>query len=107
MSFLRTITFFIFSFISCVIFAQPPQGINWAKDGNSFYQSTDDGIEQVNLAASKIDVILTKEALTPPGAPVPLKVRNFFFSNDGEKVLIYTNSKRVWRYDTRDRKSVV
>jgi dipeptidyl-peptidase-4 len=101
MSFLRTITFFIFSFISCVIFAQPPQGINWAKDGNSFYQSTDDGIEQVNLAASKIDVILTKEALTPPGAPVPLKVRNFFFSNDGEKVLIYTNSKRVWRYDTR------
>ena len=30
-----------------------------------------------------------------------LKVRNFFFSDDGKKILIYTNSKKVWRYDTR------
>ena len=101
MSLFRILTPIIFSLISLVLFAQPPQGINWAKDGNSFYQSTDDGIEQVDLAASKIDIILTKETLTPPGATEPMKVRNFFFSNDGKKVLIYTNSKRVWRYDTR------
>jgi dipeptidyl-peptidase-4 len=97
----KIVSLVIFSFISCVIFAQPPEGINWAKDGNSFYQATDDGIEQVDLAALKIDVILNKEALTPHGAAAPLKVQNFFFSNDGKKILIYTNSKRVWRYDTR------
>ncbi|WP_299289193.1 S9 family peptidase, partial [uncultured Mucilaginibacter sp.] len=31
----------------------------------------------------------------------PLAVRSFTFSDDGKKVLIYTNSKKVWRYDTR------
>ena len=39
--------------------------------------------------------------LTPAGMDKPLPVRDFFFSNDGKTVLIYTNSKRVWRQDTR------
>jgi dipeptidyl-peptidase-4 len=30
-----------------------------------------------------------------------IRVRSFQLSDDGTKALIYTNSKRVWRYDTR------
>ena len=46
-------------------------------------------------------VIATTQQLTPKDSSHALKVRNFFFSDDGKKILIYTNSKKVWRYDTR------
>ena len=97
----RLIAVFIFSFISFAAIAQPPQGVHWSKDGNSFYQSKSSEIIQTDLASDKVTVLVTKEQLTPSGASSPLTVRNFFFSNDGNKLLIYTNSKRVWRYDTR------
>ena len=65
MSSLRISTLFIFSFISIVVSAQPPQGIHWSKDGNSYYQSKDNQIVQTDLASSKSTVIVTKEQLTP------------------------------------------
>ncbi len=90
----------IFCIVSVTVIAQPPHGIHWAKDG-SYYQSKNGEIEQINPATSQSTTIVTKEQLTPPGVSKPLAVRNFFFSVDGNKILIYTNSKRVWRYDTR------
>lgn len=101
MSSFRIAALFIFCFISFVVMAQPPQGVHWAKDGNSFYQSKNNEILQIDLAFSKSTVIVTKEQVTPTGDSAPLSIRNYFFSNDGNKILIYTNSKRVWRYDTR------
>jgi len=101
MSSLRTITQVIFSLISLAAAAQPPHGVHWSKDGNSYYESKDNQIVQTDLASSKPTVIVTKEQLTPQGASAPLRIRNYFFSDDGNKILIYTNSKRVWRYDTR------
>jgi len=91
----------IFSFFSIVVTAQPPRKIHWSKDGSSYYKSNDNQIVQIDPASSKSTTIVTKEQLTPVGTSAPLHVRNFFFSNDGNKLLIYTNSKRVWRYDTR------
>jgi dipeptidyl-peptidase-4 len=46
-------------------------------------------------------VIVARESLIPAGQGHSLGIRNFAFSEDGKKVLIYTNAKRVWRYDTR------
>ena len=91
----------IFLLLSVVAIAQPPQGVHWSKDGNTFYQIEDNQIEQIDLNERALKVVVTKEQLTPKGASTPLAIRNFFFSNDGSKVLIYTNSKKVWRYDTR------
>src|SRR6185312_2420263 len=91
----------IFLLLSVVAIAQPPKGVHWSKDGNTFYQIEDNQIEQINLNERALKVVVTKEQLTPKGASTPLAIRNFFFSNDGSKVLIYTNSKKVWRYDTR------
>jgi len=91
----------IFLLLSVVAIAQPPKGVHWSKDGNTFYQIEDNQIEQINLNERALKVVVTKEQLTPKGASTPLAIRNFFFSNYGSKVLIYTNSKKVWRYDTR------
>ncbi|MGK0189122.1 MAG: dipeptidyl-peptidase-4 [Verrucomicrobiales bacterium] len=39
--------------------------------------------------------------LIPPGGYDPINVESFSFSDDLSKLLIYTNSKRVWRSNTR------
>src|SRR6478735_1585942 len=83
------------------ICAQPPRGIHWSVDGNSYYESSADGITKINMPSFAKTTIATTEQLTPKDSSHPLKVRNFFFSNDGKKILIYTNSKKVWRFDTR------
>lgn len=94
MSSLRNFLLLIFLFFSFSSIAQPPQGVKWSKDGNTFYQIEDNQIEQIDLSASALKVIVTKDQLTPAAASTPLQIRDFFFSNDGSKVLIYTNSKR-------------
>lgn len=81
--------------------AQPPQGLHWSTDGNSYYENSAEGIINVQMPSFNQTVVATTQQLTPKDSSHPLKVRNFFFSEDGKKVLIYTNSKKVWRYDTR------
>lgn len=81
--------------------AQPPRGIHWSADGNSYYESSAEGISKIQMPGFTKTVVASKQQLTPADSSGDLKVRNFFFSEDGSKILIYTNSKKVWRYDTR------
>ncbi|HVG45359.1 MAG TPA: S9 family peptidase [Longimicrobium sp.] len=46
-------------------------------------------------------VLVSARALTPAGADRPLAVQNYEFSPDGGKLLVYTNSRKVWRLNTR------
>src|SRR5690242_19571496 len=96
----------IFSITLCTLFivqlnAQPPHGIHWSVDGNSYYENAGGVINKVDMPSFKETVVATAQQLTPKDSSHALKVRNFFFSDDGKKMLIYTNSKKVWRYDTR------
>jgi dipeptidyl-peptidase-4 len=34
-------------------------------------------------------------------APITTPIKSFTFSNDNNKVLIFTNTQKVWRYETR------
>ena len=90
-------------FLSCslVVAAQPSKGIHWTKDGNGYYQNYGGGIVLHNLADGSDKTIADKKKLIPLGSSTPLKVSNFFFSEDAGKILLYTNSKKVWRYDTK------
>src|SRR6201996_1500536 len=75
--------------------------MNWAKDGYQYYKTSADGIDELDTRdAGKKTAVVTKEMLTPQGK-APLQVSGFSFSDDGNKVLIFTNTKRVWRYNTR------
>jgi len=84
----------------------------WSKDGNAYYEVQDEGLAQLDArGAAKPVVLLSKAQLTPAGQSAPLAVRRFTLSGDGTKILLSTNTKKVWRYDTRgdywlfDRKS--
>ncbi|MBN9297661.1 MAG: S9 family peptidase [Filimonas sp.] len=97
----RIVTCICVVLIAGTVYAQPQRGYNWTKDGKSYYQLKDDEIVKVSLPDFSKSTVVSKLQLTPSAATAPLKVRNFFFSADDSKVLIYTNSKRVWRYETR------
>jgi dipeptidyl-peptidase 4 len=86
--------FFIFSNISA-------QKFNWLKEGNAFLQQEKGEIVQVTLPDLQKKTIVGKAMLTPEGQKEALSVKGYTFSTDQSKVLIFTNTKRVWREETR------
>ncbi len=76
------------------------QSINWTKDGTGYYQTQGGEITQITLPKGDRKIVVSRELLVTP-AGEPIRVRSFQLSEDGNKALIYTNSKKVWRYDTR------
>ncbi|MDJ1469771.1 S9 family peptidase [Xanthocytophaga flava] len=100
--FRRSVGLFLFLFFSVIqIQGQVGQSLQWSKDGNGYYDYEDSQISLTNLATGGQTVLVTKEQLVPTGMTVPLAVKSFTLSEDGQKALIFTNTKRVWRYETR------
>ena len=94
------LTSFLLLFSQSKVNAQR-SGTNWAKDGYQYYKIDRGSIYEFDARdANKKTAVITKEMLTPQGKPA-LAVRGFSFSADGNKVLIFTNTQRVWRYNTR------
>lgn len=79
---------------------QAQGAVRWAKDGNSYYSAQGGELVQFVLPQNTKTVLLTKEQLTPQGQK-PLTFRNFSFSDDDKKILLFTNTKKVWRLNTR------
>lgn len=88
-------------YLSVPVFSQSGQNIQWTKNGSSFHNIEGNTIVEHELPSFKKKVIVEAGQLTPKGQTKALSVRSFSFSEDGKKVLIFTNTKRVWRRDTR------
>ncbi|MFC4701120.1 S9 family peptidase [Glaciecola siphonariae] len=54
-----------------------------------------------NVDGSGRKVLVAFESLTPRGKTQPIAVDDYIWSDDGKWVLIYTNSKKVWRSRSR------
>ncbi len=52
-------------------------------------------------ASGARSVLVAATALRPSGADRPLRIEGYEFSPDDGKLLIFTESRRVWRYRTR------
>jgi dipeptidyl-peptidase-4 len=82
-------------------------GVNWLKDGESYScverNPETGGFELVAYQAKDNNrkVLIPSSLLLHPETQKPLRIRSVSWSEDNSKVLIYTNTKRVWRYDTR------
>jgi dipeptidyl-peptidase-4 len=73
----------------------------WAKDGYQYYTTQGGEIVELDTRdAAKKTILVTTAMLTPPGKS-PIAVRRFTITDDGKKVLINTNTKKVWRQDSR------
>jgi len=81
---------------------QAQQGdIQWSKDGNAYYTIEQNVIMEYRLPSMEKRSLVSVEQLTPSGDTDPLEIDMFSFSEDGEKLLIFTNSEQVWRINTR------
>ncbi len=81
--------------------AQRMPGVKWAKDGKSYYSVEDGSVVKYQLPAFQRVVVAEAAQLTPQGREKSLDVQAFSFTDDEKKCLIYTNSKKVWRLNTR------
>src|SRR5476651_1427522 len=76
------------------------QKTHWATDGYQYYRAKGDSILELDTRdPAKKSVLLDNKMLTPTGQK-PITVANFYISDDGQKILIFTNTKKVWRYNT-------
>jgi dipeptidyl-peptidase 4 len=69
---------------------EPSAGIKNARD-----------LVRYETASGKRDVLVPASDLIPLKATVPLAIQNYEWSKDMTRLLIYTNSQRVWRRNTR------
>ncbi|WP_442506644.1 S9 family peptidase [Novipirellula sp. SH528] len=86
---------------------QPPALI-WSGRSDSYFtleksEEIEDGVDviQVDIADGTKQTVVPAEALIPNETKTPLAIDGFQFSADESKLLIFTNSKRVWRRNTR------
>lgn len=77
------------------------QQIKWAKDGNSYYEIINGEIISIALPSNDRKVIVSRDMIFGSGNNGLSALRDFQISEDGSKVLLYANSKKVWRYETR------
>ncbi|MCH9660068.1 MAG: DPP IV N-terminal domain-containing protein, partial [Bacteroidetes bacterium] len=75
--------------------------VNWTNDGDSYFKLEDNELVTYALPDHHPKTVITKEQLTPHGATEPLKVAHFRFSEDQQKILLFTNTKKVWRLNTK------
>lgn len=81
--------------------------VRWMKD-NTGYSTLErnpelDGNDIIRYEAKsgKRSVLVSAEKLIPSGESTPLPIRNYEWSLDNSKLLIFTNTRKVWRYHTR------
>ena len=81
--------------------------IQWQADGKGYLKlepspSNKDVSEIIryDAASGERTTLVPIETLTPKGAS-PLHIEEFNLSDNGQKLLIFTNSARVWRSNTR------
>jgi dipeptidyl-peptidase-4 len=87
-------------FVSLVASSQT-EDIRWSVDGNSYYRVEKNELVQYTLPENKPVVVLTEQQLTPAGRNTPLHLSYYTFSADQQKVLLFTNTKRVWRLNSK------
>ncbi|HJZ66753.1 MAG TPA: DPP IV N-terminal domain-containing protein, partial [Blastocatellia bacterium] len=58
-------------------------------------------IVRYDTETGRREVLVAAGHLIPSGSSTPLAIDNYAFSASGKRLLIYTNSQRVWRQNTR------
>ena len=86
----------------CIVqLAVAQRGIKWLPDGNAYTRTKDGGIVKIDPKTEVETVLIKKEQLTPVGAAKQLTPQSYAFSNDNSKLLIFTHTAKVWRFNTR------
>jgi dipeptidyl-peptidase-4 len=80
--------------------------VRWMADGESYtrLERADSGgqnLVQINTSTGTSKVLVPASRFVPEGESRPLRIENYGWSPDGAWLLVFTNSARVWRANTR------
>jgi len=87
--------------------ARPFGPARWLEDGSAYttLEPASDGggqdIVRYDVESGRREVMVSARQLTPPGAESPLDIENYAWSPDGRMLLVFTNTRPVWRLNTR------
>ena len=80
----------------------------WLKDGTGYTTLESSKAKQngrdiirYNPETGRREIIISSERLIPEGESEPLRISSYSWSQDRKLLLIFTNTKRVWRQNTR------
>src|SRR5690348_16048657 len=77
----------------------------WLADGVSYttVERANGGSEIIryDAATGNKSVLISAAQLTPSGAKTPLNIADYVWSDDDSKLLIFTNTQKLWRQNTR------
>ncbi len=96
---MRIFLLFTVLMVAGVADAQGP--LQWTPDGNGYFRRNKNEIQYYSLTGAKDSVFLRAAQLTPEGAAAPLIIKSWSLSEQQDKVLLFTNTKKVWRYETK------
>jgi dipeptidyl-peptidase-4 len=82
--------------------------VEWFKDGKYYttLESSKDStggmdIVRYETISGKREILVPASFLIPQGEKIPLSISEYNWSSDYSMLMIFTNSERVWRYNTR------
>ena len=64
-------------------------------------QSKGTDIVRYDAKTGSKSILVSASELVPQGEQSPLWIQDYSWSADGSKLMIFTNTKRVWRYNTK------
>src|SRR5262245_5001364 len=83
------------------------RGGEWFGDGGAYLAlepsaaAAGTDIVRYQTASGTREILVRASRLVPSGDNKPLPIESYSFSSDGKQLLIFTNSKTVWRQNTR------
>jgi dipeptidyl-peptidase 4 len=80
--------------------AQNRGKINWTADGNAYTKVKEGNIIQVDPVTEEETIVVSKAKLVDPAGNKTLLTQSYEFNSNYTSVLIFTNTVKVWRYNT-------
>jgi dipeptidyl-peptidase 4 len=81
--------------------------LRWMKDNKSYstleFNAAAKGTDIVryDVPGGTKSILVNASQLLPKGEALPLSIDNYTWSEDNSRLLIFTNTRKVWRYNTR------
>ena len=73
----------------------------WLDEGAAYTTLENKEIVRYATATGQREVLISAKSLTPAGRPDPLAVAAYAWSTGHRRLLIFTNTRKVWRHNTR------
>ncbi|PXY42372.1 S9 family peptidase [Flavobacterium cheongpyeongense] len=92
---------FIWLLVNLLFITANAQKLKWTNDHTGYYTVEKGEIIKYTLPNFTRTKIIDATQLIPKQGEKPLEIKDYEFSKNDKLVLLYTNSKKVWRRETR------